>query len=123
MRAAIYARSAVGGGCDKQLRQLRAHVVQNGWEVMDEYVDDGVSGLRTNRTGLRRMFVDAERRNFDSLVVSDVHRLSRDLPRLMQHIERLRELGVRLIVTDQKIDGAGADSDGLSLLQLMARLR
>ena len=50
LRAALYARvSTVGHGQDVglQLDELRQVAGQRGWEVVEEFIDEGVSGVKT----------------------------------------------------------------------------
>jgi DNA invertase Pin-like site-specific DNA recombinase len=55
LRAALYARvSTTGHGQDVglQLEELRAAAAQRGWVVVEEFVDDGVSGAKASRPAL-----------------------------------------------------------------------
>ena len=46
-KAAIYARvSRNVQSVDNQLRELRAVVERNQWEIVSEFVDEGVSGAK-----------------------------------------------------------------------------
>jgi site-specific DNA recombinase len=57
MRAAIYARvSTSNHGQDPhvQTRELREHCQRRGWEIADEYVDNGISGTKERRPQLDR---------------------------------------------------------------------
>jgi len=119
MRAAIYARSAVAGGCDKQLWELRPYVVQRSWELVGEYVDDGSSGLDARRPGLDRLLTDAALAKFDCVLIRDAARLSRNTVELLRQLKHFAESGVQIIAADQSADGRAQD-DQLSLFQLLA---
>jgi len=57
---------------------VRALVEKQGWEVVEEYVDEGESGATTeNRHDLQRLLRDAAFRRFDLVVMYDVSRISR----------------------------------------------
>jgi|SRR5882724_1711738 len=105
MRAAIYARSAIAGGCDKQLRQLRTYVVRRSWDDTGEYIDDGVSGLSVRRLGLDQLLADAAQGQFECVVISDVARLSRNTGELLRQIKHFADAGVKVIAADQNVDG------------------
>ncbi len=49
-KVAIYARvSTDKQSCDNQLIQLRSVAARSGYEVVAEFVDEGISGRRTSR--------------------------------------------------------------------------
>jgi site-specific DNA recombinase len=57
MRVALYARvsserQAERGTIGSQLEQLRSHVTGAGHDLFGEFVDDGHSGARLDRSGL-----------------------------------------------------------------------
>ena len=120
MRTAIYARSAIAGGCEAQLKELRANVLQPGWKIIGEYLDDGVSGLRSRRPALDRLMADGEKGMFECVVVSDLERLSRNPRQLMQHLAHLQQLGLRFLAMKQDVDSAKEDSLNSPLLKMFA---
>lgn len=55
MTVALYARvSTEGQDPEVQLMALRAHATQRGWQVVEEFVDRGVSGGKERRPALAR---------------------------------------------------------------------
>ncbi len=120
MRTAIYARSAIAGGCEAQLKELRANVLQLGWKIIGEYLDDGVSGLRSRRSALDRLMADGEKGMFECVVVSDLERLSRNPRQLMQHLAHLQQLGLRFLAMKQDVDSAKEDPLNSPLLKMLA---
>jgi hypothetical protein len=98
VRISIYARvSTDKQECDNQLLQLREFAAKQGWVVAAEYVDSGVSGSKSDRVELQRMFHDASQHKFDCLLFWALDRLSREgvLPTL-QHLNRLDSYGVAI---------------------------
>ncbi|HVA17317.1 MAG TPA: recombinase family protein, partial [Candidatus Dormibacteraeota bacterium] len=72
MRTAIYARvSTVNHGQDvgMQVRELRQFADARGWQVVGEYLDEGISGTKEKRPELDRLMADAHRRRFDAVIV------------------------------------------------------
>src|SRR5205809_194997 len=66
-RAAVYARVACATQQAKhatmsQLEALRDHAASSGMKIVEEFTDEGYSGLRLDRPGLERMRDLAERR-------------------------------------------------------------
>ena len=59
-RVAIYARvSTSDQNCERQLVELREVAENHNWEIVQEYVDTGVSGAKTSRPQLDAMMKDA----------------------------------------------------------------
>ncbi|AMG82267.1 hypothetical protein AXH82_01900 [Microbacterium sp. PAMC 28756] len=103
-RAAIYARQSVsdGEGIAIQLEQGRATAVGRGFEVVDEYIDDGVSGYaaREEGTAFARMLDDARARRFDVVIVRKLDRLGRSLSAL----EALTTAKAQVVTADGEVD-------------------
>ena len=49
------------------------------WRSLGEYTDAAISGGTTNRINLQRLLKDAKRKDFDTVLVDDLSRLSRDM--------------------------------------------
>ena len=79
LRVRLYARlSKDDGDADKesnsitnQLQMLRYYSKEKGFEIIDEYVDDGYSGTTFNRPDLNRMIEDAIKRENRSRGLQD----------------------------------------------------
>ncbi len=98
MRCAIYARcSTRDQTLDLQLDALRDYAKVREFEVVEEYLDEAVSGAKTKRLALDRLMADAHRRAFDVVLVWKLDRLGRSLSHLIQLVEQLGSLGVDLV--------------------------
>ena len=98
MRVAIYARcSTADQSVDLQLDGVRDYAEARGFEVVEEYIDEGVSGAKVKRAALERLLSDAHRRRFDALLVWKLDRLGRSLSHLIRVVEQLGSLGVDLM--------------------------
>lgn len=102
IRAALYARVASKTPQTKhamlsQLEALRDHASGSGMKIIEEFTDEGYSGLRLDRPGLDRMRDLAEQRGFDVLLACGPDRLSRNCARLVLILEELERYGVRTI--------------------------
>ena len=70
MRVALYARvSTDEQTVAPQLDALREYARARGLDVVDEYVDQGVSGSKDRRPALDEMMAKAKRRSFDAVAV------------------------------------------------------
>ena len=104
-RAAIYARvSTKDQHPEAQLGPLRKYAESRGFDVVDEYIDHGISGAKDSRPALDRMMTAARRRDLDVIVTVKLDRLARSLPHLVGMASELETLGVDLVVRDQAID-------------------
>ncbi len=105
MRVAIYARvSTTDQTVEPQLDTLRGYAAPRGLDVVEEYVDHGISGSKDRWPALDEMMAKAKRRAFDAVAVVKLDRLARSTRHLTQLAAELEALGVDLIVTDQGID-------------------
>jgi DNA invertase Pin-like site-specific DNA recombinase len=93
MRVALYARCSTSDqSVDLQLDSLRDYAKAREFEVVDEYLDEGVSGAKARRPALDRLLEDAHRRQFDAVLVWKLDRLGRSLSHLIRVVEQLGSL-------------------------------
>src|SRR5215211_1677131 len=81
-RVALYARvSTDGQTTDNQIRELRQVAERNGWQIVQEYVDHGISGAkgREQRPAFDALWKHVTRKQFDVVMVWVVDRLGRSL--------------------------------------------
>ncbi len=107
-RAALYARVSTsnhGQDVGLQLDELRQVAGQRGWHIVEEFVDEGVSGSAESRPALDRMLEQARRGKLDLVVVWKLDRLGRSLQHLLQVLDELQHQGVGFVsVRDAGID-------------------
>lgn len=106
-RAAIYARvSTDGQSTDNQVRELRAVAERNGWEIIQEFVDHGISGAkgREQRPAFDALWKGAIRKEFDVIMVWAVDRLGRSLQHLVNFLSEIHAKKVDLFIHQQGID-------------------
>lgn len=97
-RAGVYCRvSTSDQSVAMQLDELREYADKRDFDIVAEYVDEGVSGAKTKRPGLNAMMEDARRRKFDLLLVWKVDRLGRSLSHLVRLVDEFGALGVDLV--------------------------
>jgi DNA invertase Pin-like site-specific DNA recombinase len=106
-RAAIYARvSTDGQTTDNQLRELRLVAEQNGWQIVQEFIDHGISGAkgREQRPAFDALWKAAIRREFAVVMVWAVDRLGRSLTHLVNFLSEIHAKKVDLFIYQQAID-------------------
>ena len=91
-----------------QLNDLREVANRSGWEVIDEYLDAGVSGSkgRDKRPEFDRLLKDANRKKFDGILVWSVDRLGRSLQHLVSFLNDIQVKDIDLYIHQQGIDTA-----------------
>ncbi len=105
MRLATYSRvSTSDQTVAPQQDALQSYAAARGLEIVQEFVDHGISGSKDRRPALDEMMVQAKRREFDAVAVVKLDRLARSTRHLTQLAAGLEALGVDLIVVDQGID-------------------
>jgi site-specific DNA recombinase len=108
-RAGIYLRVSTGGqvdgtSIDTQRDQCRKLARRHGFALAGEYVDAGVSGAASSRPALDELLAASAAGEIDVIVVAKLDRLGRSLLHLLELIERLEVLGVRVLSATDGID-------------------
>ncbi len=119
-RAAIYARVSTSGQTNSnQLRALRKVAKQSGWKIVQEYVENGVSGAkgRDQRPQFDALCTAAVRREFDVVMAWSVDRLGRSLQHLIGFLDELHATKVDLYLHQQGVDTT--TPGGKALFQMM----
>ena len=100
LRVALYGRVSTldkGQDVNLQLNELRDYSERRGWKIVDEYVDNGVSGAKESRPELNRLMTDAKKRKFDAIAVWKLDRFGRSLKHLIMTLADLEALGIAFV--------------------------
>ena len=106
-RVALYARVSTSNGHqdpEMQLRELREYAERRSFQIIEEYVDRGVSGSKDSRPALNRMMADACGRRFDTILVWKLDRFGRSLRHLVNALAQIESLGVAFISLRDNLD-------------------
>jgi len=104
-RVAIYARvSTADQTSDNQLLDLRKYCASRGWTVVDEFVDNAISGSKKDRPRLRSLMEFAWPGVVDCVLVWRFDRFARSLSHLVQALDTFRERGVDFASHQERID-------------------
>jgi DNA invertase Pin-like site-specific DNA recombinase len=106
-RAALYMRvSTKGHGqtTETQALALRDYAAHRGFEIIEEYRDDGISGSKDSRPALDRLMKDARARKFDVVIVARFDRFARSVSHLLRALEEFSHLGVDFVSLSESID-------------------
>lgn len=106
-RAALYLRvSTKQQTTDNQRLKLEEVARRSGWDVVEIYEDEGISGSRgrDKRPAFDAMCKAAARREFEVVLAWSVCRLGRSLQDLVPFLNDLHAVGVDLYLDQQAID-------------------
>jgi DNA invertase Pin-like site-specific DNA recombinase len=106
-RVAIYTRvSTDGQTIDNQLVELQAVAERHGWNVIETFSDNGISGAkgREKRPAYDALCKGAIRKDFDVIMAWSVDRLGRSLQHLVTFLGEIHSKGVDLYLHQQGID-------------------
>ncbi len=107
-KCAIYARvSTPEQHIETQLYDLRQLATQRGFEVVEEYTDNGVSGTKARRPGLDALMSDARKRKFSVVLISAFDRAARSTRHLLQLIDELDSSGIQFVSRRENVDTSG----------------
>ena len=104
-RVAIYARvSTADQSTESQLLDLRRYVRERGWELFNEFCDNGVSGTTDSRPALNELMNAAKKRKFDAVLVWRFDRFARSTRHLINALEEFKNLGIDFVSYQENID-------------------
>lgn len=107
-RAALYMRvSTADQHPETQGIELQEFARQRGCQVVEEYVDYGISGTKARRPALDKLLGDAHRRRFDVVLVWSCDRLARSTKHFLQVLDELNQLGIQFLSMREAIDTEG----------------
>lgn len=117
--AACYARLSVDDmqdgtsvSIDTQVKILEDYCKENGIAIYDFYCDDGYTGTNFNRPNFQRLLQDAEKRQFNMVVVKDLSRLGREYIGVGQYIEEyFPERNIRFVAIGDDYDSREKKND------------
>ena len=85
--------------------------IQNGFRIVKEYVDDGVSGATDDRPKFQELITDIEKKEIDLVITKDTSRLARNYATFTYYVlEYFPSKNVRYISINDKIDSNKKDT-------------
>ncbi|MBZ9691177.1 recombinase family protein [Clostridium sp. M14] len=107
-RAAFYGRFSSKNqreeSIDAQSRAAKEFAQKNDYEIVAEYADKAKSGTSDKRPEFLRMIKDAEKGEFECIIVHKLDRFSRNKYDSAMYKRKLKQFGVRLISITEKLD-------------------
>jgi len=106
-KVCLYCRvSTLNQTSENQLRELRAVAERMGYEIVSEFIDNGISGAksRKDRPALDEMMKQATQRKFEMVLCWSIDRLGRSLQHLVEILNELQAMKIDLFFMQQGMD-------------------
>jgi len=123
-RCAVYLRVSTSlQSVAPQRLDLTNFAAQRGWEVVEEYCDEGMSGLRERRPDLDRLMANARKRKFDVVLVWRFDRFARSTRFLVESLATFRALGIDFVSYQESLDTSTPMGEAMfSIIAALAKL-
>jgi DNA invertase Pin-like site-specific DNA recombinase len=119
-KVGIYSRVSTKDQTTIQQQDILKEFCANaGYQIVDVYVDEGESALRSNRPQYMRILEDARRRKIDMILCYKIDRFSRSVKELLNTMDLLKEYKVDFMsYMDKQLDTTS--SSGKFMFQVLA---
>ncbi|MGN1053154.1 MAG: recombinase family protein, partial [Candidatus Scatosoma sp.] len=99
---------------------LRKYAEERGFEIHDEYIDDGISGTTFQRPEVQRLLDDAKTGVINTIIVKDLSRFGRNYIEVGQYIDYVfPAFGIRFIAIQDNVDTENRDSGTMEMMPIM----
>lgn len=113
-------RQGESASIDNQRTMLRKYAEEHGFEIYDEYIDDGISGTTFQRPGVQRLLDDAKTGVINTIIVKDLSRFGRNYIEVGQYIDYVfPAFGIRFIAIQDNVDTENRDSGSMEMMPIM----
>jgi DNA invertase Pin-like site-specific DNA recombinase len=87
-----------------QLVALRDYCLRNNYKIVEEYLDNGVSGAKDSRPAFDKLLADMRSNKINCVLVYKLDRIGRSLQHLLNLFEEFKNRGVEFISLTQNIN-------------------
>lgn len=99
---------------------LTKYVREQGWNLVDTYVDDSFSGTDFNRPSVQRLLSDAQTGRINLIICKDLSRFGRNYIEVGQYIDYIFPLhNIRFIALNDNVDTANRDSNAMEMMPVI----
>lgn len=113
-------RSGESLSIENQKRILTKYVNEQGWNIIDTYVDDGYSGTNFDRPGVTRLLDDAMAGKINLIIVKDLSRFGRNYIQVGQYIDYIfPTYNIRFIALNDNVDTASKDTTAMDMMPIV----
>lgn len=125
-KAVIYARYSSSAQTEQsiegQLRVCNDFAKQNGYIVVNEFIDRAISGKTDRRPDFIKMIAEAEKGDFNYVIVYKIDRFSRNHYDSVVYKHKLKKLGVKVISATEMITDSSEGKLVEGILEIMAEM-
>ena len=105
---------------ENQRTILRKYAEEHGFEIHDEYIDDGVSGTTFDRPEVQRLLDDTKTGVINTIIVKDLSRFGRNYIEVGQYVDYVfPAFGIRFIAIQDNVDTENRDSGAMEMMPIM----
>ncbi|ETI69796.1 recombinase family protein [Neobacillus vireti] len=117
----MFFQATEGYSISAQLQTLRQYANLYGWQISEEYVDEGISGKDIKgRHAMQRLIADVEKGKFQAILVWKISRLSRNMLDTLMLLDKFEEYDVKFISYSENFDTSSPI--GKLVIQLLASI-
>ena len=107
MKVAVYTRIStnhLGQDIDRQINECRRYCKIMGYDIIEEYLDEGFARTTRNRPALDKLIKDARQRKFKLVISDELSRFAGTPVLLLNLLEELKRWNVHLVSVKESID-------------------
>lgn len=98
---------------------LENYVLEQGWNLVETYVDDGYSGTTFDRPGVQRLLEDAKCGKINTIICKDLSRFGRNYIQVGQYTDYIFPIyNIRFIALNDNVDTFN-NSAGMDMMPIM----
>ena len=102
---------------------LQKYAVEHGFEIVDEYIDDGYSGTSFERPEVQRLLEDAKIGRINIIIVKDLSRFGRNYIQVGQFVDYIFPMyNIRFIALSDNVDTADRNSSGMDMMNFIQQI-
>ena len=99
---------------------LTKYVKEQGWNLIDIYVDDGYSGTDFDRPGVQKLLDDAKTGKINLIICKDLSRFGRNYIEVVRYVDYIfPSYNIRFIALNDNVDTANKDSSALDMMPIL----
>lgn len=98
---------------------LEKYVLEQGWNLVETYVDDGYSGTTFDRPGVQKLLEDAKCGKINTIICKDLSRFGRNYIQVGQYTDYIFPMyNIRFIALNDNVDTSN-NSAGMDMMPIM----
>ncbi len=86
---------------EDQFRHCREYAQRQGWQVVESYSDQAISGASLLRPGIQTLLADAQSKRFNVILAESLDRISRDQEDIAGVYKRMTFAGVKVVTLSE----------------------